>query len=173
MSTTEAPSPATAPATETPAAEGQPMVKDRVYTGAVVEGFNPTLGRVVSLKDGQLVFTPRGTNYELHLKADGLDAPIGKPTRGVVRVQARKVYTVPTGGAFIAPIMGQPRIVQGMVTHVLESGPNRQVVVKAGAHVVVDLPKDDHAIDLNDGAIEAGGMINVVCAPGAWFEPSP
>ncbi|MEM1010702.1 MAG: hypothetical protein AAGI46_00615 [Planctomycetota bacterium] len=140
-------------------------------TVAVVEGFEPDLGRLLSNKGGVVVFQPRGSTYELQLREPdgGLTATVGKPLKGYVLVKARKVYTVPTGGAFIQPIMGEPRIVQGRVTKVVETGVGRRVTVRAGANVIVDLPADDHAIDLNDGIIEEGQMINVVCAPGAAF----
>ncbi len=155
----------------TPTDAVQPLVNDAVYTGAVVEGFEPDIGRAISSKAGVFVFQPRGTTYELHLREPdgGFTGTVGKPTKGHVVVTARKVYTVPSGGAFIAPIMGEPRIVQGRVTQVVSTGTGRRVIVRAGANVIVDLPADDHAIDLNDGAIEEGQMINVVCSPGAAF----
>ena len=38
-----------------------------------------------------------------------------RPVEALVRVRARKVWTVPSGGLFVAPIFGPPRIVQGRV----------------------------------------------------------
>ncbi|MEM6855553.1 MAG: hypothetical protein AAF593_14195 [Planctomycetota bacterium] len=124
-------------------------------------------GKVVVLDDGDgptgMAFRPSGTNYELHLAADGYDGPVGKLMRGMVRVRGRKVYNVPSGGNFIAPIVGEPRIVQGRVL----AGDDRTLVVHAGCTVIVDLPRTPDAIDLHGRAVEPGLMINVVCMPGA------
>lgn len=116
-----------------------------------------------------VIFQPKGTSYELHLDA-GADhvGPINKPTHGRIRVRARKVYTVPSGGNFIAPILGPPRTIQGRVIGISPT----QIVVQAGAPVVIDLPTDQHAIDLGSGPIEEGAVVNAVAFPGARFEPS-
>ena len=160
--------------TDTAATAEQPLVSQTVRTAPVVEGFQPTMGRVLSSEGDLVVFQPRGTTYEIHLdKGENFVNPVGKPGKAVLRVKARKVYSVPSGGAFVVPIMGTPRIVQGRVTDVLEaSGGVRRIVLQAGATVIVDLPAEDHAIDLGEGPIEAGGLVNVVCEPGAWIEPA-
>ena len=159
--------------TTAPTSTDQPLVSQTVRTAPVVEGFEPTMGRVLSNERGTVVFQPRGTTYELHLAEPegGLNLPVGKPGKAHLHVRARKVYSVPSGGAFVVPIMGTPRIVQGRVTSVLESGgASRRIVLQAGASVLVDLPADDHAIDLGEGPIEVGSLVNVVCEPGAWIE---
>jgi hypothetical protein len=96
-------------------------------------------GKIVAVKDALVVFAPRGTSYELHLKTPGGGQYAGAtntPLDALVRVTARKVWTVPSGGNFISPIMGPPKIIQGRVKRVGES----QIVVHAGANFVVDLP---------------------------------
>ena len=160
---------------DTAASAEQPLVSQTVRTAPVVEGFQPTMGRLISDENGIVVFQPRGTTYEIHLARGegGLNIPVGKPGKAVIRVKARKVYSVPSGGAFVVPIMGTPRIVQGRVVDVLESsGGARRIVLQAGATVIVDLPSDDHAIDLGEGPITEGGLVNAVCEPGAWIEPA-
>ena len=131
----------------------------------------PAKGKIVEARDGGavVVFNPRGTNYELHLDvAGGYGGPLKKPVGGVVRVKARKIYTVPSGGNFVVPILGQPRIVQGRVMAVSDT----QVVVHAGGPVLVDLPDDGHAVDLANGPVAEGSIVNVVAFPGASFEPT-
>jgi len=126
-------------------------------------------GKVIAVKnEGQtVVFAPRGTSYELHLKAAApYTGALNAPLEAIIRLTARKVYTVPSGGNFITPIMGPPRIVQGRVLDANE----KQLVLKAGAIVVVDLPAADTAIDLMNGAIALNTMVNVVALPGASFE---
>ena len=129
----------------------------------------PAKGKVVETRDGGVIFQPRGTNYELHLAvAGGYNGPLKKPVLGLVRVKARKVYTVPSGGNFVVPILGQPRIIQGRVMAMSES----QIVVHAGGPVLVDLPEDGHAVDLANGPVAEGSIVNVVAFPGASFEPA-
>ena len=134
---------------------------------------HPARGKVVGRRDGLLLFKPRGTAYELHLACDDYNGPLDKPVEGQIVIQARKAYTVSSGGNFVAPITGTPRIVQGRVLEVLpETGAaRRRIVLKAGPVVVVDLPEDTHAIDLGNGVIEEGALVNVVVLPGTTFEP--
>ena len=124
-------------------------------------------GKVVESRSGVVIFQPRGTNYELHLDCENYRGPLRKATSGVVRVRARKLYTVPSGGLFIAPILGTPRTIQGRVIAVGDD----QIVIHAGGPVLVDLPADAHAIDLASGPVSEGTMVNVVALPGATFEP--
>ena len=125
-------------------------------------------GKVIAAVDGVVHFAPSGTNYELHLLARGYSAPAGAPARGTIRVQARKVWTVPSGGNFIAPIFGPPRTIQGRVRAVDE----RSIVVHAGAPILVDLPAEEPGYDLANGPIAVGVMVNIMVMPGARFEPA-
>jgi hypothetical protein len=123
-------------------------------------------GKVTRVEDGFVVFHPAGTNYELHLALPIYAGPVNVPVRCYIRAAARKVYTVPSGGNFISPIFGPPRIVQGRVRW----GDARRLVVHAGCPIHIELPRNDDAIDLDEGAIEVGRMVNVVCLPGASVE---
>jgi hypothetical protein len=125
-----------------------------------------TAGKVIAVNDGQVVFVPRGTTYQLHLKFIGSPPPVNVPMDALIHAQARKVWTVPSGGNFIVPIVGTPRIVQGRVKYLDE----KQAVVQAGANVIVDLPAVDSAIDLPNGPIAIGTMVNVTVMPGASIE---
>lgn len=128
----------------------------------------PARGRLVALKDGVLVFAPSGTNYQLRLMVGAeFSAAVGALVEGVVRVAARKVWTVSSGGNFIAPIFGPPRTLQGKVRALGE----RTLLVQAGLPVAVDLPEDPTAYELAHGPIRAGAMVNVMALPGARFEP--
>src|SRR4051812_30728280 len=100
----------------------------------------PTRGRVIAVKDGYVVFRPRDTTYEMHLKtAKPYTGAVDAPVDALVRLQARKVYTVPSGGNFISPIFGPPKTVQGRVRYLDE----RTLVIQAGAKVIVELPGAD------------------------------
>jgi hypothetical protein len=123
----------------------------------------PTRGKVISTKDGMIVFNPRGTTYELHLKHAGQALALNALVDVVVRGVARKVWTVPSGGNFITPIIGTPRIVQGRVKSASES----ELMVHAGANFVIELPRAESAVDLPNGPIALGTMVNVTLLPGA------
>ena len=123
-------------------------------------------GKVTEVKDGLVIFAPAGMRYALHLAVAKYTGPINKPVKCTIRASARKVYTVPSGGNFITPIIGPPRIVQGLV----RAADERWLVIQAGCPVHVQLPADNHAIDLDDGPIYLGRMVNVVCFPGARAE---
>lgn len=127
----------------------------------------PARGRIRQVTEDKAVFLPSGTNYELHLKFDqGAGAPIDTPVDAMIRVTARKVWTVPSGGNFITPIFGEPRIIQGRVEWLDE----KTLIVRAGTNILVQLPASDSAIDLANGPIEAGVMVNVTAVPGATLE---
>ena len=79
---------------------------------------------------------------------------------------ARKVWTVPSGGNFIAPIFGPPKTIQGRVKWLDE----KTLVVHAGTSFLVELPASDQALDLANGPIEVGAMVNVTASPGATAE---
>jgi hypothetical protein len=122
---------------------------------------------VTAVKDGYVVFTPRDTTYEMHLQTpQPYSGPVDAPVDALIRLQARKLYTVPSGGNFITPIFGPPRIVQGRVRYL----DDRMLVVQAGAKVIVELPGADSAMDLAEGLVTLNRMVNVVALPGATFE---
>ena len=126
-------------------------------------------GKVIAVNnEGRtVVFAPRGTSYELHLKcATPYAGPVNLPVEALIKLAARKVYTVPSGGNFVTPIMGPPKIVQGRV----RSASDKQLVIRAGTNFIGDLPAADTAIDLGNGAIALNTMVNVVALPGASFE---
>jgi hypothetical protein len=123
-------------------------------------------GKVSGAQDGMVVFLPANTNYQMHLAAGGgYTGPLNKPIQATVRVTAAKVYTVPSGGNFISPIFGPPKTIQGRVLRVDE----KSMVIHAGLAIVVDLPGADSAIDLDNGRIAVGSMVNVVAHKGAKF----
>lgn len=128
----------------------------------------PTPGKILSVTADGVVFHVRGTNYELNLRtpAGAYTGPVGSPVHALIRGVGRKVWTVPSGGNFISPIMGPPRIVQGRVKHFDE----KHVVVHGGATFIIELPADDAAIDLPNGAMAVGTMVNVTVLPGATLE---
>lgn len=124
-------------------------------------------GTLISATAGKIIWRPLDTSYEHHLESSGdLSAQVGRHVKGRIRVRGRKIYSVSSGGNFVQPILGTPRIIQGRVL-ALEGN---VLIVKAGAVFAVELPTGKDTIDLASGAIELNAMVNVVAWPGAAFE---
>jgi hypothetical protein len=126
-----------------------------------------TLGSVVpetATKPGYITFEVPNTNYVLHLRPTGAIAtPPGKRLLGTIRVEARRIDVVTTGGKFIEPVMGRPRRVQGTVVRA-EGG---AVVVDAGVPVHL-VPTDPRQ---NASQFEPGTLVGCDVLEGATFAP--
>lgn len=125
-----------------------------------------TTGKVTAIDGEVVVFNPRGYTYQMHLKSGAVAPAAGTVVDVLIRASARKVWTVPSGGAFISPIEGPPKILQGRVRFQSD----RQLVLACGANVIVDLPAAETAIDLASGEIVIGRLVNVTAMPGATIE---
>jgi len=123
--------------------------------------------RVLDKSSDLLVAQLTGTNYQLHLKpTTPITAEIGKRTKGIIRVSVWKVDFVSVGGgAFVEPIMGRPRRVQGRA---IGKGPgqNSVIVEVSGCPIVGDLPERWAATD-----IKPGTRVGLEVYDGATFEP--
>ena len=68
-------------------------------------------GKVIRVEGQTVVFHPAGSSYKLHLET-GYNEFVAPPpdtlVDALIRVRARKLWTVPSGGLFIAPIFGPP-----------------------------------------------------------------
>jgi hypothetical protein len=125
----------------------------------------PARGTVVSAAEGAVVINPTGTSYEIKLTVPA-NGPTGGRVDGLVRATGRKLLTVPSGGNFVVPIKGPPRIVQGRVKYLDQT----KMVVQCGLPVIVTLPTSDSAFDLSSGGLAVGSLVNVTLLPGASFE---
>jgi hypothetical protein len=126
----------------------------------------PAKGKVLRIEGDTVVFQPANTNYELHLKGTFPEGRLNTPVHLLIRATGRKLMTVPSGGNFLTPIMGTPRIAQGRILH----ADNSTVILQAACPVHVTLPQSEEAIDLPDGAITTGELLNATLLPGASFE---
>jgi hypothetical protein len=73
---------------------------------------------------------------------------------------------MPSGGNFVTPIFGPPKVVQGRVRYLEE----RLAVVHAGVPILLSLPAADVDFDLSSGPVVPGGIINATTFPGATIE---
>jgi len=128
----------------------------------------PACGKIIVMENRAVVFAPANTNYEIRLDAEGtLDgAQIGVMAEGLIRLEARKVWTVPSGGNFISPIFGPPRTVQGRIRYLDEN----VMVIQAGVPIIVRLPADPDAYDLVRGPLTVGILVNIAAQSGGTFE---
>lgn len=122
-------------------------------------------GTLESANGNEITISLPGTDYRLRFAQAGPTAVHpGKRVKGVVRMKALRMHKAEAGGAFIEPIMGQPRIVQGVVRGV-DAGANRLLV-----DVVVPM-----WVEPFDGQqateFTAGDMVNFYAQSGASFTP--
>jgi hypothetical protein len=128
----------------------------------------PARGKILRIENNLVVFNPAGTTYEMHLvnAAGDLPAPTPRAISCHIRATARKIWTMASGGNFVTPIFGTPRVLQGRVRY-LEDG---LAVVHAGVPVILALPADPTAFDLVNGPVIPGSMMNATLVPGTTFE---
>lgn len=127
----------------------------------------PARGKVIRVEDGAVIFAPSNTTYELKLvTAMPYTGAVGALVDGFVKLRARKLWTVASGGNFVTPIQGPPRIVQGRIKFLDQ----QSMVVQAGLPVMVQLPPSDSQYDLNNGPLTVGTLVNCTVLPGAAFE---
>jgi hypothetical protein len=128
----------------------------------------PARGKILRVDGDVVVFNPAATTYELRLTHAGGELP--KPSNTTVscyvRATARKIWTMASGGNFVTPIFGPPKVVQGMVRY-LEQG---LAVVHAGLPILLTLPPNGTEYDLINGPVVPGVMVNATLLAGASFE---
>lgn len=122
-------------------------------------------GTLESANGNEITISLPGSDYRLRFTQGGPTAVHpGKRVKGVVRMKALRMHKAEAGGAFIEPMMGQPRIVQGVVRGV-DAGANRLLV-----DVVVPM-----WVEPFDGQqateFTAGDMVNFYAQSGASFTP--
>jgi hypothetical protein len=121
-------------------------------------------GELLSSSTSHIVFGVPNTSYQLHLvPTSPISTPVGKRLVGTIRVQARRIDVVGTGGQFIEPVFGRPRRVQGTVVRIEGDA----VVVDAGVPIHA-VPTDSRQ---NAGQFEAGQMVSFDAVAGGTFTP--
>jgi hypothetical protein len=128
-----------------------------------------TKGKVIKVEGDIVVFKPGTTTYEMHLLYPGYAGPVGEPVELVIRGMARKAYTVPSGGLFVSPIMGTPKVLQGRVMDLTDE----QITLNCGVLINITLPTIPGSVELARGPIESGALVNVILMAGAKAELAP
>ncbi|HEX7010784.1 MAG TPA: hypothetical protein VF184_12445 [Phycisphaeraceae bacterium] len=125
----------------------------------------PTVtGRLADKSDDRIVLSLPGTDYRLHLVPRGsLEAQVGQRVTGVIRVKAKRVDVVPSGGRYIEPVFGRPRRVQGRV--IGGDVQTNTLHVHAAAPVIAQLMPSQKAANF-----AVGQLVSFDVERGATFE---
>lgn len=121
-------------------------------------------GELLQTASTHIVFGVPNTSYQLHLvPTSPITTAVGKRLIGTIRVQARRIDVVGTGGQFVEPVFGRPRRVQGTV------------VRSEGGAVVVDAGVPIHAVPTDarqkPEQFEVGQMVSFDAVAGGTFTP--
>lgn len=122
-------------------------------------------GVLESANGSEITISIPGTEYRLRFAQGGATAVHpGKRIKGHIHAKALRMHKADAGGGFIEPIMGQPRIVQGVVRGV-DQASNRLL-----CDVVVPM-----WVEPFDGQqateFTAGDMVNFYVQSGITFTP--
>lgn len=116
---------------------------------------DPAIARGVleGVEPAHIVVSFANTSYQMHLiPTRPVKGEIGKRITGVIRVDARRVDVVDTGGKYVEPVFGRPRRVQGRVLATSDSP--RTIVVDAGMPVhLCPLDERQRPTDFLPGAL--------------------
>lgn len=123
-----------------------------------------------SSTDDKIILGLRGAKYQLHLK------PLSQVTahhhtriKGIIRADVWKVDFVSKGGAYIEPIYGKPRRIQGTTLAHLEDE-NSIIIDVWDTPIVAELPERWQARDIQPGTKVA---VDIQGIPTFQLAPSP
>lgn len=124
-------------------------------------------GRLTEQREGLIVLSVPGSDYRLHLAVErALGAAVGDKLTGTIRVVAKRIDVVPSGGRYVEPVYGRPRRVQGRVV-ATDAGAGT-ITVHAGVPVVAKV----NDARQNAGQFSVGDLVSFDAEPGARFEPT-
>ena len=117
---------------------------------------------------GFVVLNIPGTSYEVRIPSKGTVVPSAQGrVWGTLRLPVWKLDVVTAGGAYIEPVYGKPRRVQGKVVGTLPEL-NGVVVEVCGQPIVGLLPERWQAVE-----VEVGSRVGLDIAEGGEFVPEP
>lgn len=123
-------------------------------------------GVLAESKDGVIVVAVPDTDYRLQLVLAGpMSAQPGEKVEGSIHAQARRIDVIKSGGAYVEPVFGRPRRVQGRIVAV--DGAADTVTVNAGAGGVVCKCNGIQKAS----QFQVDQLVSFDVAPGATFTP--
>ena len=125
-------------------------------------------GILDSVTDQEMVLAVPHTEYRLHLvptvPAGEFDRYVGKHIKGVIEAVALRIHPARSGGRFIEPVWGAPRIVAGTVCAV--DADTRRVLVDVSVPMWVTAPAGQDV-----AALQEGELVNFYVRSGTSFRP--
>jgi hypothetical protein len=125
-------------------------------------------GVLDSIDDEHITLHLPHTDYRIRLRLgvprEQITTPPGKRIKGTIEADALRIHPARGGGRFIEPIIGEPRIVAGMV--ISSSEADGRVLVNVAAPMWLRT-KDGQDFDV----IREGGLVNCHVQSGATFTP--
>lgn len=126
-------------------------------------------GVLESVGDRMIVLSVPGTSYELNLvstvAASQVSTPIGKRIKGTIQGKALRMFAAAGGGRFIEPVVGEPRIVAGVVRTIDTA--NRRILIESGVPMWLTLTDRQPAVD----TFAIGQLVNCYVESGMTFTP--
>ncbi len=117
---------------------------------------------------GMVVIEFPNTSYQIHLvPTQPITSEVGKRIIGTIRVLARRVDVVDTGGRYFEPVFGRPRRVQGRV--IAHDEPNAAIIVDAT--VPIHMVLGDARQRPSD--FQLGDLVSCDVRDGGTFTPAP
>ncbi|MDG2423030.1 MAG: hypothetical protein P8M22_03530 [Phycisphaerales bacterium] len=113
-----------------------------------------------------VVLNPPGNTYQLHLLTESplAGVSIGDRVTGTARARALRVHRATGGGAFIEPVVGEPRIVAGRVLSTNEDG---LILVRSAIPLLIELEDES-----DRESCVPGEFVNFHVQSGATFQPA-
>ncbi len=123
-------------------------------------------GKVHATFDGGFDLAIPGTEYRLRLLTSApMAKQAGEKVAGVIRVKARRIDVVKSGGLFVEPVLARPRRIQGRIVALDKNADTLTIDVGAGP-LVVSTDGRQHATDF-----EVGTLVACDVEAGATFTP--
>jgi len=122
--------------------------------------------RVLEAGDDQVIVGLPGTNYRLYLRPTAkVQPPANMRVKGMIRCPVWKVDFISAGGAFVEPVYGRPRRVQGRVITAIPEL-NAVAVDVWDTPIIGLLPERWQASE-----IASGTRVGLDVKPGSEFQP--
>lgn len=123
--------------------------------------------RLLEKSDEKVVVGIGGTNYQIHLvPTKPVSTEAGKRVSGTIALDVWKVDYVESGGAYIEPVYGRPRRIQGRVIDTNE-GTNTVVIEVIDTPMVAKIPGMEPV-----SRIKVGQLLAVEVRDGSTFDPA-
>lgn len=125
-------------------------------------------GVIAEVRSDAVVVAVPDTDYRvLLMAAEGHGLKSGDRVKGVASAQARRIDAIKSGGAYLEPVNGRPRRVQGRIIDV--DVINDTITVFAGAGGIVCRCNGIQ----NASIFEPDQLVTFDVEPGATFTPAP